>query len=184
MVEFGSRAFVRHTWIVAVILACSITLAWSASDAGGAEQNTTVYIVRHAEKATGGGDVQLADPQGFNRAKALAHVLGDAGIVAIFVSTAIRTQQTGAPLAADLGITVQPCEVCSAQGIADKILTNHIGSRVLVVGHSNTVDDIAAALGAPGLSDLAEGQFDRLFVVHRHGTAVHIDQLRYGVRTP
>ena len=64
------------------------------------------------------------------------------------------------------------------------ILAAHTGARVLVVAHSNTVDDIAAALGVAGVAELDEQQFDRLFVIHRFATLAHIDRLRYGSETP
>jgi len=80
MAEPGSGAFVRHVWLTVLILACTAILAWSASRAHAAENVTTVYIVRHAEKAPGGGDAHLADPAGFDRAKAQSHVLGASGL--------------------------------------------------------------------------------------------------------
>ncbi len=70
------------------------------------------------------------------------------------------------------------------QEVVDAILADHIGNRILVIGHSNTVDDIAAGLGVSSISELAESQFDRLFVVHRFGSTTHLDRLRYGVETP
>ena len=86
--------------------------------------------------------------------------------------------------AAVAGVTPEQYQASDTQGVVDTILTNHAGGRVLVVGHSNTVDDIASGLGATGLSDLGEDQFDRLFVVHRLANVAHLDQLRYGVETP
>lgn len=152
-----------------------------AGDADWPAQITTVYLVRHAEKADGSADPPLST-DGQVRAQTLAHVLSDAGIDAILVSNFVRTQQTAAPLAAALGVS--PVQYQDSQGVAETIFKENVGGRILVVGHSNTVDDIASALGARNLSDLNEGHFDRLFVIHRFADVVHIDQLRYGAETP
>lgn len=172
----------RRPWIITGVLVITITwlsfrcFVWPV-------QITTVYIVRHAEKANSSANTPLS-AAGQARAQELAHVLGDEGIDAVFVTNFIRTQQTGAPVAAVAGVTAQQYPAAGTQDLVDTILANHIGDRVLVVAHSNTVDDIAAGLGATGLSDLSENQFDRLFVVHRFSNIAHLDRLRYGVVTP
>jgi hypothetical protein len=51
-----------------------------------------------------------------------------------------------------------------AKAVADQIL-KHAGGTVLVVGHSNTVPAIVAALGAPRPRDLCDSEYDQLFVV-------------------
>jgi phosphohistidine phosphatase SixA len=172
----------RIPWIIFGLLAMVSVLAGCHYFLPPAEI-TTVYIVRHAEKADGSTDPPLS-ADGWARAQTLAHVLGDARIDAIFVTNFIRTQQTAAPLVAAQGVTPDKYQAGNSQGVADTILEDDVGGRVLVVGHSNTVDDIASALGATGLSDLDEGQFDRLFVIHRFGDVVHLDRLRYGAETP
>ena len=55
---------------------------------------------------------------------------------------------------------------------------------VLVVAHSNTVDDIAAALGAPGVAELTDGQFDRMYIITRSWCGTRLLRLRYGNPTP
>ncbi|GJM30579.1 MAG: phosphoglycerate mutase [Cyclobacteriaceae bacterium] len=144
---------------------------------------TTVYISRHAEKLNYTSDTPLS-PVGEVRALELAHVLKDEGIDAVFVTQFLRTQQTGQPTATESGVNVIQYDAGISQEVVDAILANHIGQQVLVIGHSNTVDDIAIGLGAPGVPELDELQFDRLFVVHRFGSTVHLDRLRYGVETP
>lgn len=145
---------------------------------------TTVYLVRHAEKAAEGGNDPGLSAAGESRADALAHVLADAGIDAVFVTEFRRTGLTGAPAAAAAGVELQPYGASDAAGLAETIRSEHEGASVLVVGHSNTLDDLAAALGAPGLSDLAETQYDRLYVVHLGPWGSHLERLRYGVETP
>ena len=82
------------------------------------------------------------------------------------------------------GISVIQYSASTPQDVVDTILANHAGNKILVIAHSNTVDDIATGLGVSGVSELAESQFDRLFVVHRFGPTSHLNQLRYGAETP
>ena len=148
---------------------------------------TTIYLARHAEKASGPSanpsDPPLS-PAGEARAQDLAHVLADEGIEAIFVTNFQRTQQTAASLAATAGITPIIYDAGSPDQAVDAILADHLGQRILVIGHSNTLDDLAAGLGAAGVPELGEQSFDRLFVIHRFGATPHLDRLRYGEETP
>ncbi len=150
-------------------------------------RTTTIYLARHAEKASGPpgnpSDPPLS-PAGEARAQDLAHMLGDEGIEAIFVTNFQRTQQTAAPLAAATGITPIIYDAGSPAQAVDAILADHQGQRILVIGHSNTLDDLAAELGAAGVPELGEQSFDRLFVIHRFGATPHLDRLRYGEETP
>ena len=172
----------RRPWIIVGALIIVAVWGWYRCFLFPVEV-TTVFITRHAEKVDSSADPPLS-AAGQARADELARVLTDEGIDAVFVTEFIRTQQTGAALAAGAGVTPQQYSASDAQGVADTIIANHGGDRVLVVGHSTTVDDIAAALGAAGLSDLGEDHFDRLFVVHRFAGVAHLDQLRFGVVTP
>lgn len=144
---------------------------------------TTVYLVRHAERAEGGADPPLS-AAGQARAQHLAHVLSDAGVDAVFVTEFVRTQQTGEPTASAIGAAAQQYQAGNAAGLVETIRSSYGGRQVLVVGHSNTVDDIAQELGISGISDLPEGRFDRLFVIHRIADSAYLERLRYGEPTP
>ena len=163
---------------VAALLAVLVVVAWWN---WWSVAVTTVYVVRHAEKLNTTQDTPLS-PAGEARAQELAHVLQDAGIDAVFVTQWQRTQLTGAPTASAAGVT--PVEYPDPVGVVATVMSSHIGEQVLIVGHSNTVDDIVAELGVAGLSDLSEPQFDRLFVVTKHGDTAHLARLRYGLATP
>ena len=146
---------------------------------------TTVYVVRHAEKADATSSDPALSPAGQARAQSLAHVLTQVGIDAVYVTQFQRTQMTGAPTASANGVTAtQYAAADTGPAVAD-ILATHGGQDILLVGHSNTIDDLLAALGVPGQPELAEASFDRLFVVHRLGSEViHFEALRYGTPTP
>ena len=63
---------------------------------------STVFIVRHAEKAkSGGDDPELSEP-GSIRAEDLSKLLKDCGIKTIYATEFKRTQETAAPTTARL----------------------------------------------------------------------------------
>lgn len=155
-----------------------------AADAPASDPATTIYIVRHAEKADTSSDPELS-AAGHARARTLAHVFTDASLDAVFVTDTRRSRQTAAPTAAATGLTPIQYEARDSIALAATIAAAHAGQQVLVIGHSNTLDDIASAFGITGLSDLDESQFDRLYVVRRNGPgAADLIRLRFGPSTP
>jgi broad specificity phosphatase PhoE len=162
----------------------AVVVPVAAADMATTSQATSVYIVRHGEKADASRDPALSTA-GQARARTLAHVLSDAGLDAIFVTDTQRSRQTAAPVAAATGLAPTQYDARDAAALAATIAAEHAGQQVLVVGHSNTLDDIAAAFGIAGLADLEESQFDRLYVVRSSpGIDGELLMLRYGVATP
>jgi broad specificity phosphatase PhoE len=135
----------------------------------------TVFLVRHAERAdTAPGQPVMAaagaDPElsaaGRARAESLASMLKDANITAIFTTKFKRTIQTGEPLAKLLGIPVTPIEPIGMPGLVQLIeRIKAAKGNVLVVGHSNTVPDVIKGLGVAEKIEIADTEFDNLFVV-------------------
>ena len=128
---------------------------------------TTLVIVRHAEKVTDDG---TRNPpltvEGQARAARLAYLLHDAGIDAVLSTDFRRTHDTGAPLADALGLPVTTYEE-QGEALAGRLLRDHAGQQVLVVGHSNTVPRLLNALvGEARYEDLEEAtEYDALFIV-------------------
>ncbi len=141
-----------------------------------------VIVVRHAERADGGAAAPGAamtaatDPElsaaGKARAQALAAMLKDAGVTAIYTTEYRRTKDTAAPLADALKIT---SEVVSARDQAALItkIRAHTTGAVLVVGHSNTVPAIIKALGGADVT-MGDSEYDSLFVVAPGGATTRI----------
>lgn len=137
-----------------------------------AQPARVVLLVRHAEVSPSGGkDPGLSDA-GRDRALALVEAVGDAGVRAIVTSQLRRARETAAPVAEALGLT--PVEVPATrerglaghvEDVADAVRRAEAGVAVLVVGHSNTVPRIIAALGGPELDDIPEDEHDDLFVL-------------------
>ena len=132
-------------------------------------QATVVLLVRHAEKAPAPADDPPLSEAGSVRARALAAALADAGVDAIVVTPRLRTRATAQPLADARGL--QPEEVALAGGAAAHAqavaaaVRRHAGGVVLVVGHSNTIPAIVAALGGPSFPDLCDGEYSNLYML-------------------
>jgi broad specificity phosphatase PhoE len=151
---------------------------------------TTVFLVRHAEKAEEGDpsfDPQRpADPPlsaaGQARAEALARTLEEAGVTAIFASEFARTGQTVAPLAARVGIEVSVHPARDVAGLVDLIATAHRGGVIVIAGHSNTVPALVEALGGGAVAPIEEGwEYDNLYVVSIGATGgALVSTLKYG----
>lgn len=124
---------------------------------------STIFIVRHAEKAAGGGDDPDLSEAGRARAESLANVLKDAGISAIYTTELKRTQQTVAPLATSLHL--EPAKIPAKDGSALVAKLQGFSGNALVVGHGNTIPDIIKALGIATPVNIADNDYDNLFVV-------------------
>jgi broad specificity phosphatase PhoE len=148
---------------------------------------TTVYIVRHAEKVNETDTTNLT-PAGYARAEALADTLTTKGIDSIFTTPYRRTRQTAQPLATRRGIPLMDYPAKPTGAIVKRV--SQIRSKtVLVVGHSNTILEIARGLGAkPAMTKIESGDFDNLLRVNIRrgllGKSVTFSQFTYGVITP
>ena len=138
-------------------------------------------VLRHAEKAAGPADDPQLSPLGVARAERLATLLGSTDIAAVYASDTRRTRQTAAALAARRGLTVTVRDGKDVRGLLGEIGSRQAGRTVVVVGHSDTVPEIVAALtrGRHRVT-LADGDFDRLFIVTvtRFGPPA-VNELRY-----
>lgn len=137
-----------------------------------------VFLVRHAERAdTASGaappmaapGAPAADPDlseaGRARAASLAVALKDANITAIYATEFKRTQQTAAPIAQALGLSVIVVPASSVEALVEKL--NALPGNALVVGHSNTVPQVVKALGVKTAVQIPDTEYSDLFVVVR-----------------
>jgi broad specificity phosphatase PhoE len=122
----------------------------------------TIIVVRHAEKADDGTRDPPLSPAGRARAEAIARRLAGAPLSAVFATEYRRTRLTGAPAAALHGLEVEVLPGATpANVVADRARAS--AGTVLVVGHSNTVPDIVAALCGCDVAPLGESDYDRWF---------------------
>lgn len=166
-----------------LLLAAAMTVMLAAPAAA-----QTVIVVRHAEKAEPSADPVLSD-LGEARAAALAETLAGAGVTHVFVTPLQRTALTAGPSAVAAG--AEPVAVPLEGGVAGHVarLVGEVRQLspeavVLVVGHSNTVPDIARALGADGAAAMDECEYDRLTVLSLTPGGAHAVTGRYGAVNP
>ena len=136
-----------------------------------------VYVVRHAEKAVSGSQTEMVidasnpplSEAGEQRALDLRKLLGRKNIKYIYSTKYERNMATARPLAEARNITIRqydpsPNEIGSLQSSIEEIEDGN----VLIVGHSNTVDDIVNTFtNGKSLTDLAETEYDNLFILKR-----------------
>lgn len=147
-----------------------------------------IYVVRHAEKvAPGDTTVKMmtamtaTDPPLSEAGKVRAFVLRDElankNIAHIFSTYTIRTISTAEPLSRRSGVKIQ--YYSSRDSLADAILG--MRGNVLVVGHSNTVDEIVNRLTQKQeLSDLRDYEYDNLYLIRQRGKRLVLEKKKYG----
>jgi broad specificity phosphatase PhoE len=169
-------------------LSALFTVVATASLAFAQATPTVVIVVRHAEKAAAPADDPPLTEAGVARAKALAVALANADVQAVITTQLLRTRETARPLAEARGLSMEtvrtgPTVAAHAKAVADAA-RNHTGKTILVVGHSNTVVAIIAALGGPKLPDLCDSQYSTLFTVVLDGTGARLIQSTFGAPSP
>ena len=122
-----------------------------------------VFIIRHAEKDTGTDPALTAE--GRARAERWAAMFADAGIDAIYTSTARRTQETGDIIADALSLFPEALPMMDVDGLMTRLRQDHADDRVLIVGHTENIPVILSELGLFDLVTLDAQVFSRLFVV-------------------
>lgn len=165
-----------------LLLSLALTLVVPVATASApARSMTTVIVVRHAERLDASADSPLS-AVGKVRAGALASVLRDIPIRAIYVTQYVRTRQTAAPTAALLHLEpiVRDAKTPARRLVQEILRANH-GGTVLVVGHGDTVPAILDALGADPAPRVGANDYDDMFVVTiEAGGAAHLAHFHYG----
>ena len=170
------------TWLPLALLAsaCATPSAHDAArvDAGGLR----FIVVRHAEKTDDGSRDPTLNAKGQARAQALREALDGEPLRAAYSTDFRRTRETAMPAARAHKVEVKSYDArLPAADFAAQLRQRHGNGAVLVVGHSNTVPDILAALCDCTAPPLDETEYDRLFVVEiAPGHAPELVQRRYG----
>ena len=171
--------------LMAAAIGCHASMTVGRGKATDDAAVTTVILVRHAEKAS----MSTADPvlsdAGIARARALDATLHDAGVNAVIVTQYQRTRLTAAPLLQRLSLAPEVVMNNGTAAIHVKAVTDairaHAGQTMLVVGHSNTVPAIIAALGGPTFAPLCEPEYSHLYILTlAAGKPTRLVQATYG----
>ncbi len=142
-------------------LALFLLLFLSVSIASAAQP--VVVIVRHAEKAANGGTDPDLSSAGRARADALARILKDSGITAIFTSEFKRTQETAAPIATSIGVAPTVVPAKDTAGLVAKL--HQLNGNALIVGHGDTIPNVIKALGINSPINIPDEDYSELLIV-------------------
>lgn len=132
-------------------------------------KTTTYYISRHAEKAGAMGSDPPLTAEGERQAQSLSEFLSGKNIGVVYSTNYVRTMATARPTAEHFHLSVNTYNAGASAAFIDSLkLVNN--QNVLVVGHSNTVDDMVNKLvGRTVVNDLPETEYGRLFIVKKKG---------------
>jgi len=152
--------------IFALLPACAAqtdTARMVAPSAAEVEVAPTFYVSRHMQKES--GDDPALTAEGTANAQRLADMLADKGIAAIFSTDTKRTRATAEPLSRLIGVPIQVYDPRDNQALAAR--AQAVTGSVLIVGHSNTVPAIVAALHGQPVAPIDEETFGLIFAVDR-----------------
>ena len=126
---------------------------------------TSVYIVRHAEKDTINATNPPLTPAGMQRAQDLAAVLNNDHITKIYSTNFVRTLATVQPTADQQGVSVTLYNTIPE---LEKTISFGNKKNILIAGHSNTILEIAEMLGTdPVRQQIEDTDFDNLLIVKK-----------------
>ena len=139
-----------------------------------AHAQRAIVMLRHAERAEYDHGDGVLSQAGMARAKALANLLKDVGVTAIYISNMKRTRLTAAPLAEALNLT--PIAVSGADAEYVAAMTRRLQQHddddvVLIIGHVNTFLPLLRALGHSREEKIGDFEHDDVFVVVPKGSA-------------
>ncbi len=165
--ELRRRPLLTPIWLAALI---AIVLLAVLAVFVASMTTTTVILVRHAEKELGTIEDPPLTEAGDQRAQALARMFGGregvGRISGIIVSDTRRSQRTAAPLAARLGIEPAVISPNDYDAIIGRIRREYRGRTVLIVGHSNTVPELARRLARmPDIPEIPDAEYGTIYVV-------------------
>ena len=156
--------------ILIFLIACCFTGNVIATD------NYTLYLVRHAEKQQDGSRDPALTETGKNRSRQLASWLRDKDINAIWSSDYIRTRDTANPLLAQLGLKLGIYDPGNQLVLVENLLNKQ--KTALIVGHSNTIPELARLLCECSIADMKDSEYDRLIVVSISNTETQVKTLQ------
>ena len=122
----------------------------------------TIYLVRHGEKLPHGNDPVLS-ACGMARAETLARYFSDIPLNAVYATPYQRTQLTAAAVASSKQLRVTSYDPRQPQQLIQQLKLQ--SQPVLVVGHSNTVPQLATLLSGIAMAELTEQDYGLLYRV-------------------
>lgn len=165
-----------------------LSLLFQLATAAPAALPAEVVVVRHAEKASETARDPSLSGAGWARAAALDSLLADRKVTTVITTPFRRTNETASLVLERHGLTPMVFPVGEGGVAAHAATIAEVAKSregvVLVVGHSNTVARIVAALGVPDIPDLCEAQYEVVFRITWPDGVPTLARERYGAADP
>jgi len=134
----------------------------TAGDAAATASGATVWLVRHAE--AGSGPDPALTPAGVARADAWYATLGSPALRRAYATDTGRSRETAGAIAADAGVEIAIYDPADPEALVQLLLER--GEPAVVVAHSNTLNELAQAMGADlHLPPIAHDEHDRVYAM-------------------
>ena len=121
-------------------------------------ETTVFFLVRHAEKDTAGGTNADLNNVGRGRAAILPKILKKVTLSGVFSTDKPRTRNTAAPVAKAKRLSVEIYDAKKQAELAKALTDKGRGKRYFIVGHSNTIPQLAVQLSLRGTKQSAEDE--------------------------
>lgn len=130
------------------------------------EENTTIILVRHAEKMKDKKDPDLTE-DGKIRAEKLKNILSTISLNSVYSSDYNRTQQTAKPTSIAQRQEVMSYNPRALNEFGNMLLETKKGEKILVVGHSNTTNVLLNYfMKETVVESISESDYGNLYIVN------------------
>jgi broad specificity phosphatase PhoE len=175
------RPFLAPLWLtlLAVLAIGGVAVVFYRS-----ATTTVVLLVPAMEKEPGTINDPPLSPEGEQRAQQLARMFGDVDgggrVDAIYVSDDRRARQSASPLAERLHRTPESFSPREARAAAARVLREHAGGTVLIIGSSSTLVQMIQELQGADAVPAGQGAADAIYIlsVPTFGRA-HLVRIRF-----
>ena len=149
---------------IVLVAAIMILVGIAACGQQSANDRSSYYLIRHAEKQLDAGNDPALTDAGRQRAQTWAEVLQAVVVDYVYSTDTIRTLDTARPIAEQHGLNVT---IYSPTAFDYAVFADyHQGDTVVVVGHSNTTPAFAnGLLGEEKYPELDESVYANLYIV-------------------
>lgn len=169
--------------IVWMLLLTIVQAGCTISPDSSVAQASTIYLVRHTEKASDGTQDPALTQAGLARAAYLAEMVRDTKIHKVLSTDYQRTRSTAQAFAGQANVEV---ELYAPDEFNVRAFAKSIGGEnAVIVGHSNTIPGLVnALLQEERYSDQDESDYDSFFIVSLHAKSVSAIRLHLPYPTP
>lgn len=149
----------KALWLTLLIACCFSTNAVAEDTIS----SYKLYLIRHAEKQPDGSRDPVLTEAGKHRSEQLAKWFQDRNLEDVWSSDYHRTRDTVKPLLAQPGLELSLYDPADQSALVKQLLNRQ--RNALIVGHSNTIPELARLLCKCAITDMEEAEHDRLIVI-------------------